>query len=307
MKKISGDSLFAFMLLMTCLLVLPIPSSALTGCEKAQELFEKSLDEKDTDISLRLLKDAVKLCPDHAAAWNNLGMLYEEKRELDEAGKAYKKANRIRPDLGAPLAGLGDITMTQGLFEEASKYYRQFLDILSDGLRNGDPQGLGPYEEEYRGKYKQARLRLGIQEDSASKVVTRGVLTRGFRSIKVKKKLLKPTGPERLALCILFDFDSANLKPKGREQLIEMAETMLSDELRSSRFTIEGHTDLFGTPHYNLELSRKRAEKVCTFLVSYGVGPERLETRACGESRPIVCYGGREKQATNRRVEFIRK
>jgi len=295
-----------FFLFITSLILIPFHALCLSDFDRAQELFEKSFNEKDPAAVIDTLNQAVRVCPRHAGAWNNLGMAYEEKGDLDAADNAYKKANELRPDMGAPIAGLGDIAMRQGRFEEASRYYKEFLNILSEGREVGDPQGLGPYEEEYREKYKQAGLRWQIHKESISGVVTRGMLTRGFRSIRVKKKMSKPSGPEKISLCILFDFDSADLTEKGKRQLLEIAETMHVDEYSSNSFVIEGHTDLIGNPDYNMDLSRRRAESVRSFLISRGIDPDRLMTRPCGQSRPIVCYGGRIEQATNRRVEFIR-
>jgi flagellar motor protein MotB len=57
--------------------------------------------------------------------------------------------------------------------------------------------------------------------------------------------------------------------------------------------------------HYNRELSRKRTLSVRNFLNAQGVAPERLTVSAYGESRPIVGGGSAEKQAVNRRVEFV--
>ena len=96
------------------------------------------------------------------------------------------------------------------------------------------------------------------------------------------------------------------LKPQGQAQLIEMAQTMLSPEHRDRVFLIEGHSDTLGPEAYNLGLSRKRAEKVWTFLASQGIMSDRLQVKGVGESRPLVLAGSIDEQAINRRVEFVR-
>lgn len=40
---------------------------------------------------------AVELDPKYAAAWNNLGIAYEQQGKFDEAKKAYDKANTLEP------------------------------------------------------------------------------------------------------------------------------------------------------------------------------------------------------------------
>ncbi len=284
----------------------PVSVYGANGCGRADDLFQMSTTQTDAAAQKSLLEEAVGLCPEHAPAWNNLGLIYEDEGQVDKAEAAYRKSNQYRPDLGAPLAGLGDIAMMQGRFREAAEWYEQFLAVISQGLQNGDPQGLGPYEEEYREKYEQARLKWGIHKDSMTGVVSKNTLTRAMRSIVVKKRPVKPLGPERLALSILFDFGSVTLKLRGRAQLAEIAASMLSDELRDNRFAIEGHTDTYGTYEYNLDLSRKRAEEVRAFLISKGVDVDRLAVRSLGKTRPIISSGSKDEQAVNRRVEFIK-
>ena len=287
-------------------------------CESAEQLFQKSITATDSGEKRSLLESAVNICPTHAFAWNNLGLIYENEGQLDKAEQAYRHAAEYRPDLGAPFAGLGDVAMTQGRFQEAARWYKRFLAILTQQVDRGDPQGLGPYEEEYRAKYEQAKLRFQIHQDSMSSVVPEASLTRGMRSITVRPRPvsqagisvaqspIKPTGPEQLALCILFDFDSAELRSVGREQLMEMARAMLSSEFRANRFMIEGHTDTHGTYEYNLELSRRRADTVRAFLTRQGVNLNRLEARGYGESKPIISSGSINAQKMNRRVVFVR-
>jgi outer membrane protein OmpA-like peptidoglycan-associated protein len=70
------------------------------------------------------------------------------------------------------------------------------------------------------------------------------------------------------------------------------------------RISIEGHTDDVADDAYNLELSRRRASNVRTWLVEHGVPAERLEAHGYGETCPVVRETTRAARATNRRVEF---
>lgn len=306
MTKLKTDFILFCVLIILSLSSNPALVLSETSCERADELFQKTQSLANNAVEKPILEKAVALCPEHAAAWNNLGLVYEQEGQFDKAEQAYRQALEYRPDLAAPLAGLGDIAMAQGRFQVAIQWYERFLTYLSAELQKGDPQGLAAYEEEYRQKYEQAKLRWQIHEGSMTEVVPKTTLTRGLRSIRVKQKVSNPTGPERLSLFINFDFDSAALKPQGRAQLVEVARTMLSAELQADPFLIEGHSDTIGSDDYNFELSRQRAEKVRFFLISQGVGFKRLTTKSYGESRPIVPAGGKQEQAINRRVEFVR-
>jgi outer membrane protein OmpA-like peptidoglycan-associated protein len=285
-----------------------IPDSGLGAgdCEKADELFRQSTQRVDFVSQKSLLEEALRLCPKHAQALNNLGTIYEAEGKLEEAKHAYELANEYDPNLGAPLAGLGDIAMKQGRFQEATIWYEKFLIFLADQNLKGDPRGLSLYEKEYRAKYEKAKLKLQILEDSMSGVVSNKVLTRGLKVMTADEELSNSIGPERLSLYIYFDFNEAKLKPQGRAQLIEMAQTMRSSQNRDRIFMIEGHSDTLGSDGYNLELSRRRAETVRSFLVSQGIVPDRLKIKGLGEARPLVLTGTPEEQAINRRVEFLR-
>jgi outer membrane protein OmpA-like peptidoglycan-associated protein len=253
-----------------------------------------------------ILKEAVSLCPQHAEAWNNLGTNFEKEGNWEQAEKAYRLANEYNPELGIPLAGLGDVSVNQGRYQEAIKWYQAFLTFLANEKQKGDPQGLGIYEKEYREKQYRANLKLKILTDSMSSVVPKETIMRGLKPISPKDEFEKRIETERLSLLIYFNFDSAELKPQGQAQLIELAQTMLSPEHRDRVFLIEGHSDTLGPDEYNLDLSQRRAAKVREFLASQGVMSDRLRVKGVGESKPFISTGGKDEQAINRRVEFVR-
>ena len=78
---------------------------------------------------------------------------------------------------------------------------------------------------------------------------------------------------------------------------------MLSPELKTSRFVIEGHTDASGSAAANLLLSRRRADEVRLFLVALGVHPSRLRTVGKGSTEPA--NPGQPFAAENRRVRVV--
>jgi outer membrane protein OmpA-like peptidoglycan-associated protein len=271
-------------------------------CDQAEAHFLNASKQSSTDTQGELLEQAVKLCPTHAKAWNNLGTVYEKQRRLEAARKAYDMSHRNDPTLGTPLAGLGDVAMKMGRFEEAAKWYEQFLAFLKEEQLRGNPRGLGIFEGEYRAKYERVQLKQQILADSMAGVVSSEVLKRGLRPISPVEEEFET---QRLSLFVYFDFNSAELKQQGKAQLVELADTMLLPEYRDQAFLIEGHSDLFGEQDYNRKLSSRRAQEVRDFLSDRGVDPIRLQAKGFGESRPLVLEGDRQTQQINRRVEFV--
>lgn len=103
---------------------------------------------------------------------------------------------------------------------------------------------------------------------------------------------------------LLYAYDSAALKETARLGLMKLA--ILIDRNPDMYCILEGHSDLFGTPEYNLELSRRRAEAVKNWLVqSLRLDGDRILVRAYGQSRPKVQEGSIEEQAINRRVDIL--
>ncbi len=86
---------------------------------------------------------------------------------------------------------------------------------------------------------------------------------------------------------ILFDVNSATIKPESQATLKEIAEALRSPNLKGAKILLEGHTDASGRPEANLELSQQRADAVRDYLVSTGgVPPEQLSTIGKGQTEP---------------------
>lgn len=95
-----------------------------------------------------------------------------------------------------------------------------------------------------------------------------------------------------------------------------------SDELRSSSraaldriinfarncpgytIVIIGHSDALGDPAFNIEISRRRAQAVASYLQRGGVDPSRLHVEGRGSSEPVADNETRSGRAKNRRIEF---
>lgn len=104
---------------------------------------------------------------------------------------------------------------------------------------------------------------------------------------------------------ILFDVNSANIKPESYGTLKEMANVL--KEYTDLKVKIVGHTDADGADASNLDLSKRRAASVKTALAKeFGIDESRMETDGKGESEPIDKNDNPAGKANNRRVEFIK-
>ncbi len=101
---------------------------------------------------------------------------------------------------------------------------------------------------------------------------------------------------------IRFDEASAGLDDSAVETVDRVA--ALLGTLDDVVVRVEGHTDGFGDPADNLELSRARAVTVRDALVDRGVDPELLTTAGFGSGRPVVDDEAPGGSAANRRIEF---
>ena len=96
-----------------------------------------------------------------------------------------------------------------------------------------------------------------------------------------------------------FDFDKSDLKPEGRVTLRKWAVWLRVNP--DVALTVEGHCDERGTREYNLALGERRANAVKEYLISQGVGADRIRTISYGEERPADPRSNEEAWAQNRR------
>ena len=120
-----------------------------------------------------------------------------------------------------------------------------------------------------------------------------------------KNSLVIVTGKEiRITQQIQFDFDKARIKPVSYPILNEVRD-VLRDNPKIT-LEIQGHTDNVGNGAYNLKLSQARADSVRAYLVSNGVGADRMTAKGYGMTQPLVKNDTAANRTLNRRVQFIR-
>lgn len=101
-----------------------------------------------------------------------------------------------------------------------------------------------------------------------------------------------------------FGLNSAELTSETKMTLDTVAAALNSEQLVAQCFQLAGHTCDLGDDAYNMDLSRRRADSVRTYLVSLGVDADRLVTTGYGETAPMVENKTESDRMKNRRVEF---
>jgi outer membrane protein OmpA-like peptidoglycan-associated protein len=111
-------------------------------------------------------------------------------------------------------------------------------------------------------------------------------------------------GALRILRPVQFRPNSAVILPVSFPLLNSVAEAMRTTP-EILKLSIEGHTDDAGPDDRNLDLSRRRAAAVLTWLTTRGrVEAGRLVSEGFGETRPITPGTTPAIRAQNRRVEF---
>jgi outer membrane protein OmpA-like peptidoglycan-associated protein len=100
---------------------------------------------------------------------------------------------------------------------------------------------------------------------------------------------------------IVFDVNSAALKPQSRVTLDQMADVMV--RYPDSDILVKGHTDSTGSEKYNQDLSERRAKSVMNYFISKGVSPQRITAIGFGEIMPVASNDTPQGREQNRRVE----
>ncbi len=120
---------------------------------------------------------------------------------------------------------------------------------------------------------------------------------------------LNPNLPQPVVLTlptdILFDFDSAQLRP-GAENVLQQALAYIRKYPRAD-VEVDGHTDSFGAVAYNQKLSLDRATAVGEWLRRDLASPDfSVTAKGFGATRPVVPQSGTiAEQQKNRRVEIV--
>jgi len=186
------------------------------------------------------------------------------------------------------------------------------LQILDINKKIEDGERAKEQIKNLQSKIKVFERTTGVKEEIIAKLVKK------FKEENLHVDIDSKTGNIKLDDSILFNFNSSELKPEGKEFLKEFIpkyiSVLLSDEFKKSvtQIIIEGHTDNRGMYLYNLDLSQRRAFAVVQFIYSgkipYFKGKEELKkvitANGRGKMKLIYKANGKVDRKKSRRVEF---
>jgi outer membrane protein OmpA-like peptidoglycan-associated protein len=101
---------------------------------------------------------------------------------------------------------------------------------------------------------------------------------------------------------VFFETDSYALKSESRLELNKVVRLLQTNP--DIRVEIGGHTDNIGSPDYNQKLSENRAKTVTDYLITSGIGANRIVSAGYGMNKPVTNNSTEEGRAQNRRTEL---
>ena len=109
-------------------------------------------------------------------------------------------------------------------------------------------------------------------------------------------------GPANVGKIIYFDFDSYLVKPEYASVI--NAHVQFLSSRKTTKISVEGHTDSSGGREYNLALGQKRAEAVRRAMALSGLNESQIEAVSFGKEKPADLGGDETAAAKNRRAEI---
>jgi peptidoglycan-associated lipoprotein len=117
------------------------------------------------------------------------------------------------------------------------------------------------------------------------------------------QKSLDQINQEKPLGTVYFDYDKSLIRDEAKPTL-DMNASWLK-RFRTVKILIEGHCDERGTEEYNLALGEKRAKSAQDYLLSMGIGSDRIRIISYGKSQPINPGHDDAAWQMNRRAQFI--
>lgn len=102
---------------------------------------------------------------------------------------------------------------------------------------------------------------------------------------------------------VYFELDQSSIREEGKASLSQDAAWL--KRWPTTRISLEGHSDERGTSEYNLGLGERRANAVKEYLVSLGIGADRLTVVSKGKESPFCTESNESCWQQNRRGHFV--
>jgi outer membrane protein OmpA-like peptidoglycan-associated protein len=205
----------------------------------------------------------------------------------------------------AALSMLGTGCATKKYVAQQIQPVQQKVDTLSTNLDTTN-KNLAATDEVAKGADANATKALNELNDTNGKVNDMGGKVEGLNGQlgQINAALgnlddYKPAG----TTTVNFKFNSSKLSPEATAAL----DSFVSSNIGSAKryfVALQGYTDRVGGDAYNLELSRRRAEAVQTYLIGkHSIPVFRVMLVGFGKDNPVDPDKTKAAQAKNRRVD----
>jgi outer membrane protein OmpA-like peptidoglycan-associated protein len=221
----------------------------------------------------------------------------------------YNLREPAKPVINSILtSSYGRVTAENGGIKYATPFVKR-ANTVSLGLKLGLTFGIDPINKKEKPvKLEQKEPYEGLTEAQLQKVLagkTNDLILAQQKEFQDLKDFLdrEKEQPDLSATIYCFDFDRDNI-PDNMKAILDNKAQLLKEYPRVN-LVLEGHTDQAGGDQYNIELGLKRAEAVKFYLISKGIGSNRLTVTSKGKSAPVASGIDEQARCRNRRVEFL--
>ncbi len=220
---------------------------------------------------------------------------------LTLAGCAKKTAQAPPPPPPAPTAPTADLSASpnalhQGQSTELSWHTSNANDISIDGIgavpasgsRSVTPNGSTTYRLLAKGPGGKAEATARVTVTAAAPPAVSQLSDQELFARNVKD--------------IFFDYDKYNVR--GDQQTAAQSDAQFLAQHPNMKVLVAGHCDDRGSEEYNLGLGSNRADAIKAYLVSMGVGADRIRTISYGKEKPFCTQDDAQCWQSNRRDHF---
>ena len=140
------------------------------------------------------------------------------------------------------------------------------------------------------------------EQDLIDKLKTSGVAAPSAADRREISEIIQ--GRPKTDVEVNFALDSALIDDRAKTGLSQIGGVLSREEFKGRTIFINGHSDAFGGPEYNLALSQRRAEAIKQYLVNeFNLDPDRII--AVGFGREQLKYPNSPYASGNRRVQIV--
>jgi outer membrane protein OmpA-like peptidoglycan-associated protein len=266
---------------------------------KAEENYQKALQESSSETKISLLEKAFELCPatgSYAQGYYLLGKLLYDRGDVNNAFNWLIHANRFKAvmlqrsvdDLAQTNLLLGNLYRQKGETEKALIHLNIYRALTRFHDKSLDKSFID-----------NAETFLGVVYSSAAVKET----------LTIDKAVARENRAQLNRLEVYFDFAKASLDDDAKKRLDGIGEALQSTGFAKCTLVVEGHTDQSGGVKLNCDLGEKRAKAAVDYLKTrWGITEANFVPLSFGKSTPTVAResGNQESWPTidrfNRRV-----